>query len=46
MLPKGLRIIILKFLFFEKNDINRTDDNIKATSIQLFDWMEKNEEKA
>ena len=29
----------------DKIDINRVNEDIKAISIGLFDWMEKNEEK-
>ena len=42
---KGIEDYYMKLFFEEKKDINSVDENIKAISIGLFDWMEKNEEK-
>ena len=42
---KGIEDYYIKLFVFDKIDINRVDENIKAISIGLFDWMEKNEIK-
>jgi len=43
---KGIEDYYIKIFVFDKIDINRVNEDIKAISIGLFDWMEKNEEKA
>ena len=42
---KGIEEYYIKIFVFDKIDINRVNEDIKAISIVLFDWMEKNEEK-
>ena len=42
---KGIEDYYIKLFVFDKIDINRVDEDIKAISIILFDWMEKNETK-
>ena len=42
---KGIEEYYFKIFIYDKKDINRVDEDIKAISIGLFDWMEKNEEK-
>ena len=42
---KGIEDYYIKIFVFDKIDINRVNEDIKAISIGLFDWMEKNEEK-
>ena len=42
---KGIEDYYIKIFIIDKIDINRVDEDIKAISIGLFDWMEKNKEK-
>ena len=42
---KGIEDYYIKLFVFDKLDINRVDEDTKAISIGLFDWMEKNEKK-
>lgn len=43
---KGIEDYYIKIFVIDKIDINRVNEDIKAISIGLFDWMEKNEKKA
>ena len=42
---KGIEDYYIKIFVYDNIDINKVNEDIKAISIGLFDWMEKNEEK-